>query len=201
MDTSFIYRYKGIIFDLDGTLTDSMPFHVRAWQQVAKEHGFEIKDEEIYRLGGSSSKDIAKFFKDRGENVGDIDEFVKRKIHVYTQNIDKVELFPKIADILVQAKKKGLKIAIGTGTRVPNATYILKLRGLYDYIDALVTADIVTCHKPHPETFLTAADKLGLKPCDCLVFEDGQLGVEAAKNGGFDCVLVDRDEIVEVIKA
>ena len=82
MDTSFIYRYKGIIFDLDGTLTDSMPFHVRAWQQVAKEHGFEIKDEEIYRLGGSSSKDIAKFFKDRGENVGDIDEFVKRKIDV-----------------------------------------------------------------------------------------------------------------------
>ena len=126
MDTSFIYRYKGIIFDLDGTLTDSMPFHVRAWQQVAKEHGFGIKDEEIYRLGGSSSKDIAKFFKDRGENVGDIDEFVKRKIYVYTQNIDKVELFPKIADILVQAKKKGLKIAIGTGTRVPNATYILK---------------------------------------------------------------------------
>lgn len=201
MDFSFIYQYQGLIFDLDGTLTDSMPFHAKAWDQVAREHGFSISKQQIYDLGGSSSHDIARHFKELGNPVGDVDAFVQRKIDVYTANIDKVALFENIANILITAKGKGLKIAIGTGTRIKNATYILKAKKLDQYIDAVVTAEDVSLHKPNPDTFLQAAKRIGLKPQDCLVFEDGILGIEAAKNGNFDCIQVDNDKLVRFIKA
>lgn len=90
----------------------------------------------------------------------------------------------------------GIRIAVGTGTRTANATRILKEKGLIDYIDALVTADDVTRHKPNPDTFLEAARKLELKAEDCLVFEDGQLGIKAALRGGFDCIEVKDNEMI-----
>ncbi|NLK85113.1 MAG: beta-phosphoglucomutase family hydrolase [Aeromonadales bacterium] len=196
MNLEEIKKYKGLIFDLDGTLTDSMPFHAKAWRQVANEHGFDIDESQIYAMGGASSYDIANFYKDKGNPVGDVNSFVKRKIEIYTANIDKVELFNHIATILKNAKSRGQKIAIGTGTRISNATYILKAKGLDTYIDALVTADDVKEHKPDPATFLEAAKRLNLAPQECVIFEDGQLGIEAARNGSFDCIEVNNDRIV-----
>lgn len=196
MNYSEIKNYKGLIFDLDGTLINSMPYHALAWKQVANEHGFDIDVNDIYAMGGSASRDIAAFYKNKGEPVGDIDEYVKRKIAIFQENIPKIEVFQKIFNELKEAKHLGIKIAIGTGTRTANATRILKEKGLLDYIDALVTADDVTRHKPNPDTFLVAAKRLDLKPQDCLVFEDGQLGIKAALRGGFDCIEVKDNEMI-----
>lgn len=173
MNYSEIKNYKGLIFDLDGTLINSMPYHALAWKQVAYEHGFDIDVNDIYAMGGSASRDIAAFYKNKGEPVGDIDEYVKRKIAIFQENIPKIEVFQKIFNELKEAKSLGIRIAIGTGTRTANATRILKEKDLFDYIDALVTADDVTRHKPNPDTFLVAAKRLELEPQDCLVFEDG----------------------------
>lgn len=196
MNYSEIKNYKGLIFDLDGTLINSMPYHALAWKQVANEHGFDIDINDIYAMGGSASRDIAALYKNKGEPVGDIDEYVKRKIAIFQENIPKIEVFQKIFNELKEAKSLGIKIAIGTGTRTANATRILKEKGLLDYIDALVTADDVTSHKPNPDTFLVAANRLELKPQDCLVFEDGQLGIKAALRGGFDCIEVKDNEMI-----
>lgn len=196
MNYSEIKNYKGLIFDLDGTLINSMPYHALAWKQVAYEHGFDIDVNDIYAMGGSASRDIATFYKNKGEPVGDIDEYVKRKIAIFQENIPKIEVFQKIFNKLKEAKSLGIKIAIGTGTRTANATRILKEKGLLDYIDALVTADDVTRHKPNPDTFLVAAKRLELNPQDCLVFEDGQLGIKAALRGGFDCIEVKGNEMI-----
>lgn len=194
MNYSEIKNYKGLIFDLDGTLINSMPYHALAWKQVAYEHGFDIDVNDIYAMGGSASRDIAAFYKNKGEPVGDIDEYVKRKIAIFQENIPKIEVFQKIFNELKKAKSLGIRIAIGTGTRTANATRILKEKDLFDYIDALVTADDVTRHKPNPDTFLVAAKRLELEPQDCLVFEDGQLGIKAALRGGFDCIEVKDNE-------
>lgn len=196
MNYSEIKNYKGLIFDLDGTLINSMPYHALAWNQVANEHGFDIDINDIYAMGGSASRDIAAFYKNKGEPVGDIDEYVKRKIAIFQENIPKIEVFQKIFNELKEAKSLGIKIAIGTGTRTANATRILKEKGLLDYIDVLVTADDVTRHKPNPDTFLVAAKRLELNPQDCLVFEDGQLGIKAALRGGFDCIEVKDNEMI-----
>ena len=109
-------------------------------------------------------------------------------------------------------KKQNIPIrrCIGCMERKPQSTLIrivktqringedtLRLHHLEKYVDALVCADDVTHHKPHPESFLTAAEKLGLNSKECLVFEDGKLGIEAAAAGGFDCVEVQRGEMVK----
>lgn len=201
MNYSEIKNYKGLIFDLDGTLINSMPYHALAWKQVAYEHGFDIDVNDIYAMGGSASRDIAAFYKNKGEPVGDIDEYVKRKIDIFQENIPKIEVFQKIFNELKEAKSLGIKIAIGTGTRTANATRILKEKDLFDYIDALVTADDVTRHKPNPDTFLVAAKRLELKPQDCLVFEDGQLGIKAALRGGFDCIEVKDNEMINYFES
>lgn len=201
MNYSEIKNYKGLIFDLDGTLINSMPYHALAWKQVAYEHGFDIDVNDIYAMGGSASRDIAAFYKNKGEPVGDIDEYVKRKIAIFQENIPKIEVFQKIFNELKKAKSLGIRIAIGTGTRTANATRILKEKDLFDYIDALVSADDVTRHKPNPDTFLVAAKRLELEPQDCLVFEDGQLGIKAALRGGFDCIEVKDNEMINYFES
>lgn len=196
MNFEAVNKYKGYIFDLDGTLINSMPFHAKAWGQVALEHGFVIEDKDIYSMGGSASKDIASYYKRKGNPVGDIDAFVKRKIEIFQQNIPMITVFDRILNLLKAAHDRGCKTAIGTGTRTANAMRILKEKNLCGYVDVLVSADDVQRHKPNPDTFLLAAKKLGLKPLDCLVFEDGQLGIAAAINGGFDCIEVFNNDMI-----
>ena len=193
--------YRGLIFDLDGTLINSMPFHAEAWIQAAREHGFEIDTRVIYQMGGVSSRDVVVHFKNQGLPVGDIDEFVKRKVELYRERLSEVETFPRVLDILLEAYGRGVKIAVGSGTQLINARDILRRHHLEDKVAAVVTSEQVSRHKPHPDTFLLCAEKLGLKPADCLVFEDGPLGLEAAGRAGMDCVEVKDGEFVRLLRA
>ena len=194
-------KYRGLIFDLDGTLLDSMPHHVRAWIQTAREHGFEIDPKLIYAWGGISSQDVVRRFIDMGYPAGDVDLFVKRKVELYREHINEVKLFAPIEKILKDAHDRGQLIAIASGTQRVNGEDTLRLHHLEKYVDALVCADDVTHHKPHPESFLTAASKLGLSNEDCLIFEDGKLGIEAALAGGFDCVEGQEGEMIKFYKS
>lgn len=200
MDFPDYKKYAGLIFDLDGTIINSMPYHVVAWKKVCAEHGFQINPQLIYDMGGVSSRDVVVYFKNQGHDVGDIDEFVKRKVELYRENIDKVELFPKILAILNESIANHKKVAIGSGTQLKNAQDILNIHNLLNSVDAIVTSEMVEKHKPFPDTFLLCAQKMELKPQDCVVFEDGPLGVEAALAGGFDCIEVKDGEFVKLHK-
>ncbi len=197
MDFPSTEQYKGLIFDLDGTLINSMPYHVIAWIKVCKEHGFEIDPKVIYAMGGVTSRDVVMYFKSQGHDVGDIDEFIKRKVELYRENFDKVQFFPKVLDILLKARERGAKIAVGSGTQLKNAVDILAVHGMTDKIDALVTAEMVSEHKPAPQTFLLCAQKMNLAPEQCIVFEDGPLGIKAALNGNMPCIEVKDGEFVK----
>ncbi len=183
-------QYQGFIFDLDGTLINSMPHHVRAWIAVGREHNFEVDPKNIYAWGGVSSLDVVLKLRDLGCNTGDPQEFVRRKVELYRAHLNEVELFDDIAKILKNAHDRGLKTAIASGTQRINGQDALRIHGLESFVDAMVCGDDVVNHKPHPETFLTAAEKLALNPSQCVVFEDGPLGVEAALAGRFDCIEV-----------
>lgn len=185
-----IFSYKAFIFDLDGTLINSMPFHVKAWIQVGAEHGFVVDPALIYSMGGVSSRDVVTYFASQGHDVGDIDEFVKRKVQLYRENMDKVETIKPIEEVLIKGHELGIKIAVGTGTQRINAVDILQKLGLERYVDAIVSADDVKRHKPFPDTFLKCCSLMGVEPKDTLVFEDGKLGVQAAIDGGMHCVEV-----------
>lgn len=192
-------KYNGFIFDLDGTLIDSMPFHVKAWQQVCQEHGFSIEESFIYDRGGKSSLNIVRELQALGFGTQDEQEFVKRKVELYREKINEVPLFDEIAKILKQAKERGAKITIGTGTQRINALDILNIRNLEQYVDFIVSADDVTNHKPHPETYLVASKLMSLPAEQCVVFEDGKPGFAAAKAAHMDCVVVDRGQIIDFI--
>lgn len=189
-------KYSGLIFDLDGTLIDSMPFHVKAWKQVAQEHGFAIEDNFIYDRGGKSSPNIVRDMQSAGHDTGDISQFVQRKLQLYRERMAEVPVFELMEQILKTAKARGAKVTIGTGTQRINAVDILKLHNLDSYVDYIVSADDVAQHKPHPETYLTASELMGVPPEHCLVFEDGKPGIAAAAAAHMDCVIVDKGQII-----
>ncbi len=195
-------RYRAMVFDLDGTLIDSMPFHVRAWQQVALEHdGFVLEPDFIYERGGYSSPNIVRDLIKAGCKVPSIDAFVKRKVELYRAHMAEVPVFERVLTILKEARQRGAKIAIGTGTQRINAVDILKQHNLLDLVDVIVSGDDVTKHKPEPDTFLYALEQVKVDPKDALVVEDGLPGIKAAANGHLDCLVVDRGALARFIPA
>lgn len=193
-------RYQGFIFDLDGTLIDSMPYHIRAWQQVANEHGFSITPDFIYDRGGCSSRNIVLDMQKEGNDVGDVDAFVHRKVQLYREHIQEVPLFDSIFAILKQAHERGAKTAIGTGTQRKNAVDILAIHQISHLVDVIVSADDVTAHKPDPMTYLEACRQMGCPVESCLVVEDGKPGIQAAAAAHMDCLVVDRGQFVQLNK-
>ncbi len=194
-------KYQGFIFDLDGTLINSMPHHVKAWIAVGHEHNFEVDPADIYAWGGVSSLDVVLKLKAMGCNTGDPQEFVRRKVELYRAHLNEVELFENVANILKNAHNRGKKTAIASGTQRINGLDALRIHDLESFVDTMVCGDDVVKHKPHPETFLTAAAKLELTPTQCVVFEDGPLGVQAALAGGFDCIEVKDGAFVRLNEA
>lgn len=190
-------KYRGFIFDLDGTLINSMPHHVRAWIAVGREHGFEVNPDDIYAWGGISSLDVVQRLIKQGCNAGDPKAFVERKVALYREHINEVELFKDIFAIMKEAHDRGCKCAIASGTQRKNALDTIAIHKLEHYVDALVCAEDVKNHKPDPESFLKACELMKLNPHDCIVFEDGKLGIEAALAGGFSCIEVQNGNYVK----
>lgn len=195
-------RYRALVFDLDGTLIDSMPYHVRAWQQVAQEHdGFVLEPDFIYQRGGFSSPNIVRDLIAAGCKVPSVEAFVQRKVELYRAHMAEVPVFDQVLQILKEARARGAKIGIGTGTQRINAVDILKQHHLSEFIDVIVSGDDVQKHKPEPDTFLKALEQVNVAPQDALIVEDGLPGIQAAANGHLDCLVVDRGNLVRFIPA
>lgn len=176
---------KGLIFDLDGTLTDTMPYHFKAWGNALKKYGAEIKTEFLQKHAGSPSLTVAnKIIKDLNLN------------HIVTANQllnDKTSEFLKfkllirpIAPVkeIVQKYHGVLPLAIGTGGRREIVEHIIGITGLQRYFDIIITANDISNFKPHPETFLKCAELMNISPLYIEVFEDTEFGLEAARNAG-----------------
>ena len=175
-----------------------MPYHIRAWQQVSREHGYEIEPQFIYDRGGFSSTNIVLDMKKEGHDVGDVADFVQRKIQLYREHINEVPLFPKAFQILKDARARGAQVCIGTGTQRINVVDILKIHNIEDYIDYIVSSDDVQKHKPDPQTYLVCMDLMKLKPEECIVIEDGMPGIQAAAAAKIDCLVVDNDNFIKL---
>lgn len=182
-------QFDGLLFDLDGTLVDTMPLHLSAWQRVAGEFGFHYDADWIYALGGVPSRKIAGMIAEQ-QNISLDDELVAQiKNGHYQSQLLTAAPFPAMHSLLQQWR--GVRpMAIGTGSSRVNAERVLANTGLSEYFPVLVTADDVTAHKPNPDTYLLAAKQLGIVPERCLVFEDTPIGQQAALAAGMACVMV-----------
>lgn len=186
--------YDGYIFDLDGTLVDSMKAHYVAWREClleagAPESAFSL--EEFYELGGVTAQDTVAIMNERYGLKMDGDVVALRKRFYYLRYLDRDGLEP-IEEVVDFARSLlGRKpIAIGTGSALPGALRSLKAAGLEGLFDIIVTPDDVENGKPAPDIFLKAAELMGCDPRRCVVFEDAMPGMLAAEAAGMDCVVV-----------
>jgi len=183
---------KGFLFDLDGVIVDTAVFHFQAWRKLAQKLGGDFTEEQNEQLKGVSRVDsLKKIIEWTGATVSN-EEFQSLMVEKNVWYLDLVEgLGPKDAlpgalSFLQSTYDQGIKIALGSASK--NAPMILEKLGITSLFTAIIDGNNVVNGKPHPEVFLKGAEALGLKPSECVVFEDSIAGVQAAKAGGMSSV-------------
>ncbi|MBL66951.1 MAG: HAD family hydrolase [Verrucomicrobiales bacterium] len=178
---------RGLIFDCDGTLADSMPLHWRAWDQTCRKHGLVFTEERFYSLGGVPSRRI---FAMLGEEQGvalDPVELSRQKEAAYLPLMPELQPVEPIVTIAREHRGK-VPMAVATGGMRNCITQILNHLGIADWFDALVTSEDVENPKPAPDTFVKAAQQIGVAPEHCRAFEDTDLGMQAIRAAGMEAV-------------
>jgi beta-phosphoglucomutase len=189
---------EACIFDLDGVVVDTAKYHFIAWKALAEELGFVFTLEDNERLKGVSRKQSLEILLEIGEKQFSETEklaMAEKKNTLYVTYIEKMtpeEILPGVEKFLQELKSKGIKTALGSASK--NAPIILERIGLKGLFDVIVDGNSITEAKPNPEVFLNGAEKLGVLPEHCVVFEDAIAGVEAARNAKMYCVGIGQPE-------
>ncbi|WP_017787943.1 HAD family hydrolase [Aeromonas dhakensis] len=189
-------QYDALIFDMDGTLVDSMPRHLDAWEATSAEFGLPFDRAQLNEYGGIPTRKIVAILAEQHGLTIDVEAFTRRKVALYMEHIQQVSVFPAMWELVRRCHGK-VPMGIGTGSPRNQAESILKSTGLDAYIQVVVSADDVVNHKPHPDTFLQVAEQLGVNPANCLVFEDTQIGLQAGRAAGMETVLVLEGELYQ----
>jgi len=179
---------RGLIFDCDGTLADTMPAHYLAWTAMLGRHGIPFPETRFYELGGVPTAQIIRILaEETGVPVTDVDAMVAEKEAAFLTHLPAVR--PLAAVVAAAAAFRGrLPMAVASGGYRDTVTRTLDQIGIRDWFDALVTAEDTARHKPEPDVFLEAARRLGVAAAACVVFEDTDIGLEAARRAGMASV-------------
>ena len=176
-------KAKALIFDLDGTLSNSLPVHLATWNIVGEKYGFVFDPKILYEMTGRPTIEFAERVVKQYELSADPNEIMLLKQKAFWDMAHLLEPIDKVVSI-VKAYYGELPMSVGTGAGRKSTQVQLETLNLMKYFDAIVTAEDVTSHKPKPETFLECARLMNVEPQYCQVFEDGDLGIEAAEKAG-----------------
>lgn len=191
---------KACIFDLDGVVVDTAKYHYLAWRRLAEELDFVFTKEHNERLKGVSRMDSLNILLEVGGRSFDEETkltLAQKKNNWYVEYITKMkedEILPGVREFLKLLRENNIKISLGSVSK--NSMIILNSIKLVDYFDAIIDGNKITNAKPDPEVFLKGATALGVKPEECVVFEDAIAGVEAAKRANMKCIGVGSPQIL-----
>jgi beta-phosphoglucomutase family hydrolase len=180
------------IFDMDGTLIDNMDYHYDAWQKIVGELHGNLEGEALRKqLYGKNEEVLGRIFGTETFNAQQLEEISEQK-EVYYRELYKphMKLMPGLEVFLEAAYMQNIPMAVGTASYLRNIDLMLDTLHVRKYFKALVSAGDVSKSKPDPQTFLLAAERLGVPANRCIVFEDVPKGVEAAANAGMKAVVV-----------
>ena len=174
----------GLIFDCDGTLADTMPAHYKAWTALLDRFAIPFPEPRFYAMGGMPTASIIRVLAgEAGVALTDVDAMVLEKERTFLTHLDAVlPVAPVVA--VADAYRGKLPIAVASGGYRDTITRTLDRLGIRDWFDAMVTAEDTPRHKPEPDVFLEAAKRLKVDAVKCVVFEDTDIGLEAARRAG-----------------
>jgi len=181
--------FKAYLFDCDGTIADSMPLHYVAWNKALSEWGCEFNEDLFYAWGGMPVAEIiATLNQKHGLNMP-VQQVAKRKEDIYLESLPQLKAVPEVLEH-IEASYKRIPFAVVSGSTRDSVTASLQALNILDRFEALVCAGDYERSKPDPQPFQMAAEKLGVPSESCLVFEDTDMGIQAATAAGMASVKV-----------
>ena len=178
---------RGIVFDCDGTLADTMPLHWRAWQVISRRHGFSLPEERFYSLGGVPSRDILKMLSaEQGIALNPLAVSHEKEAE-YLPLIAQVEPINSVVGVARENYGK-IPMAVASGGTKDIIEQVLEHLGIRELFQAIVTSEDVVNQKPAPDIFLEAARRIGVPPQFCRAYEDTDLGMQAIRAAGMEAV-------------
>ena len=182
--------FKGVLFDLDGVITDTAEYHYLAWKKLADDLDISIDRKFNEKLKGVSREDSLRLILEHGGREKDFSEtefnqLAKSKNDNYVEMIQAVspkDVYPGILELLKALKNADIKISLASASK--NGPFLLKQMELTDYFDGIADPAAVRAGKPAPDIFILAAEVVGLAPNECIGIEDAQAGIIAIKVSG-----------------
>ncbi len=186
-------KYKAVLFDLDGVITDTMGLHYEAYRQAFEKYGIHVTPLEIYRTEGMPSMEVGKaIVKEKGARISDeqLKKLIDDKREIYRALAAKeAKTFPGVPETLRMLRENGIKLALITGSNSKSVAGVIKKVGLEGAFDAIVTGDDTDRGKPYPDPYQKGMEKLGVTPDKCVVVENAPLGIQSAKAAGAGYVI------------
>jgi beta-phosphoglucomutase len=193
-------KFSAALFDLDGVIVNTAKYHYLAWKSLARELGFDFTEKDNERLKGvSRMRSLEILLELGGLEMDDAakDRLAAQKNEEYVKSVrkmDESEILPGAKEFLLSCKAKGVKIALGSASK--NTYLIIRNLKIEDLFDAIIDGNKAQKAKPDPQVFLLGAQELGVPPADCVVFEDAEAGIQAAKAAGMYAVGIGRPEVL-----
>jgi len=184
-------RLEAAIWDMDGVIADTAPYHFKAWREVFQKRGVNFTEEDFKRNFGQRNDTIIRNTLGGSISPSEVDVVASEKEENFRRRIGQnVKPLPGAVELIRLLKERGVKIAIASSAPVENIQLVSRRLGINNYFQAIVWGREVIEGKPSPQGFLLAAKKLEVEPKNCVVLEDAIAGVTAAKRAGMKCLAV-----------
>jgi beta-phosphoglucomutase len=188
-----VKRYRAVLFDLDGVITDTMGLHYEAYRQAFEKYGVHVTPLEIFKTEGMQSMEVGRaIVREKGDRLTDeqVKKLIEEKREIYRSLAARgAKTYPGVPETLRMLRENGIKSALITGSNRKTATEVVKKVGLEDAFDVIVTGDDTPRGKPYPDPYRKGMEKLGIPPENCVVAENAPLGIESAKAAGAGYVI------------
>ena len=182
---------RAVIWDMDGVIADTAPYHFKTWQEAFRKRGAEFTEAEFKRLFGQRADNIIRSTLGQDMPQDEVDAIVREKNENFRRALkNSIKPLPGAIELIESLVKNGFRVALASSAPIQNIQLIINTLGIYNLFNVIVFGREVLESKPSPQIFLLAAQKLGVEPENCIVIEDAIAGVAAARRAGMHCIAI-----------